>query len=94
MTRYFAMALALVACASCATETAEPKPVAWSLALADAGYTEVYLGGYRSLENCRDAGRSWLSRAHDKTYLLECRLNCSKLAPNAATTCEAAEPVQ
>jgi hypothetical protein len=94
MTRHFVMALALVVCASCATETAEPKPDAWSLALADPGYTEVYLGGYGSLESCQDAGRSWSSRAHDKAYLLECRLNCSKLAPGDASTCEQAEPVQ
>jgi hypothetical protein len=81
----------LAVCTSCTTGITGPAP--WSLAMANPEYTEVYLGGYRTLESCQEAGRSWLSRSHERTYVLECRLNCSKLAPDAASTCEAVEPV-
>ena len=43
---------------------------------ADPGLTEVYLGGYRSLDSCKVAGVSWLSRSHDREYVHQCRLNC------------------
>jgi hypothetical protein len=93
VTRYIAVGLMLITCTSCTTETEESAPDMWSLAMANPDYAEVYLGGYRSLESCQEAGRRWLSRSHEKTYLLECRLNCRKLAPDIASTCEAVEAV-
>jgi hypothetical protein len=93
MKKYVASVLFAAVCVSCASETTSPTQDVWSLAIADPGLTEVYLGGYRSLDSCKDAGVAWLSRGHDRAYVLECRLNCRKTSPGVAAVCEAEEPV-
>jgi hypothetical protein len=94
MTRYLAITLLAAFCASCATKTSPDPSEDWSLALADPGYTNVYLGTHSSLETCQAAGKAWLNRSHEKTYTLECRLNCSSASPGAPKTCGANEPVK
>lgn len=91
MAKYVANILLAAVCTSCASETTTPD--IWSLAIADPGLTEVYLGGHRSLDSCKEAGVSWLSRGHDRAYVLECRLNCRKTSPGTPAVCEAVEPV-
>ena len=93
MTKYLASILLAAICASCASEATTPGQDIWSLAIADPGLTEVYLGGYHSLNSCKEAGASWLSRSHDRAYALECRLNCRKTSPETSAVCEAIEPV-
>jgi hypothetical protein len=93
MAKYLASILLAAVCGSCAAETTAPRQDIWSLAIADPGLTEVYLGGHSSLQNCKEAGVSWLNRSHDKTYALECRLNCRKTTSETPAVCEAVEPV-
>ena len=93
MARYVASILLAAVCTSCASEATTPTQDVWSLAIADPGLTEVYLGGYRSLDSCKEAGVSWLSRSHDREYLLQCRLNCRRTSPGTPAVCEAVEPV-
>ena len=93
MVRYIASILIAAVCTSCASETTTPTQDIWSLAIADPGLTEVYLGGHNSLDSCKEAGVSWLSRSHDRTYVLQCRLNCRKTSPGTPAVCEAVEPV-
>ena len=93
MTRYLASILLAAICVSCASEGTAPAQDIWSLAIADPGLTEVYLGGHSSLDSCKDAGVSWLNRGHDRAYTLQCRLNCSKTSPGTLAVCEAVEPV-
>ena len=93
MARYVASILLAAVCTSCASEATTPTQYVRSPAIAAAGLTEVYLGGHRSLDSCKEAGVSWLSRGHDRAYVLECRLNCRKMSPGTPAVCEAVEPV-
>ena len=93
MAKYVATTLFAAVCASCASQTTTPTQDVWSLAIADPGLTEVYLGGHSSLDRCKEAGVSWLSRGHDRAYVLQCRLNCRTSSPGTPAVCEAVEPV-
>jgi hypothetical protein len=93
MVKHIASILLAAVCMSCASETTTPTQDVWSLAIADPGLTEVYLGGHSSLDSCKEAGVSWLSRGHDRAYVLQCRLNCRKTSPATPAVCEAVEPV-
>jgi hypothetical protein len=93
MVRHIATTLLAAVCASCTSETTTSTQDIWSLAIADPGLTEVYLGGHSSLESCKEAGVFWLIRSHDRAYVLQCRLNCRKTSPGIPAVCEAVEPV-
>lgn len=96
MNRSLVAIILAAACSSCALEAAPPDPDLWALALvapSNIPQADVYLGGHHSLDACKDAGVDWLAQRSNKAYLLQCRLNCRKMAKDDPATCEAIEPV-
>jgi hypothetical protein len=92
MSRSILTALFAVACASCAVDPIDPN--IWSLAMTDTnGTKEVYLGGHYTLEACKRAGVDWFAANHPQSGVLQCKLNCRKVAKHGEITCDAAEPV-
>ncbi|MGH6892413.1 MAG: hypothetical protein ACREEP_09170, partial [Dongiaceae bacterium] len=71
MKRSLVAVILAAACASCATEAAQPHPDLWALARvapSNIPQADIYLGGHYSLDACKDAGADWLAQRSHKAY--------------------------